>query len=69
MKKSYLHMQEKSRRKNHENMRNPNKTFGVNAIMAKNGNVRENFRVEKEKPGDVTRLLGKCSEKDTQYTL
>jgi hypothetical protein len=50
-------------------MRNPNKTFGVNAIMAKNGNVRENFRVEKEKPGDVTRLLGKCSEKDTQYTL
>jgi hypothetical protein len=50
-------------------MRNPNKTFEVNAIMAKKGNTRENFRVQKEKTGDVTRLLGKCSEKDTQYTL
>jgi hypothetical protein len=50
-------------------MRNPNKTFGVYAIMTKKGNVRENFRVQKGKTQEETRLLGKCSEKDTQYTL
>jgi hypothetical protein len=51
-------------------MRKPNKTFGVNDIMAKKGNVRENFRVQKEKTGDVTRLLGKCREKNrTIYSV
>jgi hypothetical protein len=49
-------------------MRKPNKAFGVHHIMAKKGNARENFRVQKEKTGHVTRLMGKSIEKDTKYT-
>jgi hypothetical protein len=37
--------------------------------MAQKGNARENFRIQKEKTGHVTRFLGKSTEKDRQYTL